>query len=169
MTHRGEQFNWEGATIPGTKGGRRAHPPKVLHMLTRLKINKKEMETALISALSATANAKFVVGKYARLKDEKIKALPFIIDGKVLGLKTKEMIKTKVLKFNVQIGSSMETKELTLNKISVKSLEDSLGPDTEKWAGQTCIVESVKTVQFGEIKKMNILTLTAWDAEKIKS
>ena len=80
--------------------------------------------------------------------------------------KTKEMIKTKVLKFNVQIGSSMETKELTLNKISVKSLEDSLGPDTEKWAGQTCIVESVKTVQFGEIKKMNILTLTAWDAER---
>ena len=82
--------------------------------------------------------------------------------------KTKEIIKTKVLKFNVHIGSSAETKELTLNKLSVKSLEDSLGPDTDKWAGQTCLVESIKTVQFGEIKKVNILTLTAWDSEKEK-
>lgn len=115
MTHRGEQFNWEGATIPGTKGGRRAHPPKVLHMLTRLKINKKEMETALISALSATANAKFVVGKYARLKDEKIKALPFIIDGKVLGLKTKEMIKT------VKEILGLKLFEVAIRKKSIRS------------------------------------------------
>src|SRR3989344_8345493 len=94
MTHRGEQFNWEGATIPGTKGGRRAHPPKILHMLNRLKINKKEMEIALISALSATANTKFVARKYARLNGEKIKPLPFVIEGKILELKTKEIIKS---------------------------------------------------------------------------
>jgi len=30
MTRRGSQFNWVGATIPSTRGGRRAHPPKIL-------------------------------------------------------------------------------------------------------------------------------------------
>lgn len=80
--------------------------------------------------------------------------------------KTKEMIKSKVLKFTVQIGGAVDTKELTLNKLSVKSLEDALGPDTEKWAGQTCVVESVKTVSFGEVKKINMLTLTAWDKDR---
>ncbi len=77
--------------------------------------------------------------------------------------KTKEMVKSKVLKFTVQISGAVGTKELTLNKLSVKSLEGALGPDTDKWQGQTCVVENVNTVAFGEIKKTNILTLAEWD------
>ena len=73
FSRKGSQFNWEAATIPGVRGGRRAHPPKVLKMLDRLKINKKEMNLALKSALSATANEKNVAKKYSSLKDEKIK------------------------------------------------------------------------------------------------
>ena len=79
---------------------------------------------------------------------------------------TKEKKTTKVLKFQVQIGSATETKELTLNKLSIKSLEEALGPDTEKWKGQTCLVETIKTLQFGEIKKVPFLTLVAWDKDK---
>ena len=89
MSRRGSQFNMVGATIPGKRGGRRAHPPKILHLLTRNIINKKEMKLALISALSATANAEIISKKYSRLKNEKTKA-PFIVESKILGLKAKD-------------------------------------------------------------------------------
>ena len=94
MSRRGSQFNWVGATIPFAVGGRRTHPPKILSMLNRKKINKKEMKIALISAISATANEKEMKKKYERLKDEKIeiKNLPFIVESKILTLKTKEIL-----------------------------------------------------------------------------
>jgi len=92
MSRRGSQFNMQGATIPGTKGGRRAHPPKILHLLTRNTINKKEMKLALISALSATANSEMISKKYSRLNDEKVKA-PFVVESKFLELKTKDFLK----------------------------------------------------------------------------
>ena len=92
MSRRGSQFNMVGATIPGTKGGRRAHPPKILHLLTRSIINKKEMKLALISALSATANSEMISKKYSTLSKEKIHA-PFIVESKFLELKTKDFLK----------------------------------------------------------------------------
>nr|AJS12800.1 ribosomal protein L4/L1e [uncultured archaeon] len=93
FSRRGSQFNWEGATAPSTRGGRRAHPPKILKMLTRKKINKNEMSIALKSAIIATANPEKVSKKYFTLKDEKIKNLPFVVESKTLGLKTKDFIK----------------------------------------------------------------------------
>jgi len=56
MSRKGSQFNWVGAEIPSVRGGRRAHPPKVLSRIKVLKINKKEIKLALCSALSATAS-----------------------------------------------------------------------------------------------------------------
>ncbi len=53
MSHRGSQFNWQGALMPGTVKGRRAHPPKSYDDRSR-KINKKENRKAIRSALSAT-------------------------------------------------------------------------------------------------------------------
>src|SRR3972149_8940670 len=32
MSRRGEQFNWVGAEISGTRGGMRSHPPQVIGM-----------------------------------------------------------------------------------------------------------------------------------------
>ena len=92
MSRRGSQFNWEGATAPHARGGHRAHPPKILHMLNRKKFNKKEMGLALKSSLAATANKSRVSKKYARIEEKDIKELPFIIEGKILGLKTKEFL-----------------------------------------------------------------------------
>ncbi|HLC86149.1 MAG TPA: 50S ribosomal protein L4 [Candidatus Nanoarchaeia archaeon] len=54
MWKRGMQFGWEGALAPGTKGGRRAHPPKAEKIWTQ-KINKKERRKAIRSALSGIA------------------------------------------------------------------------------------------------------------------
>lgn len=92
MTRRGSQFNWVGATIPGTVGGRRAHPPKVVSMINTKKINKKEMKIALISAISATANEKELSKKYSSLRGDKIDGLPLVVDLKLTSLKTKQLI-----------------------------------------------------------------------------
>ncbi|MFH1365344.1 MAG: 50S ribosomal protein L4 [archaeon] len=92
MLRRGTQFQQVGAEVPNTRGGRRAHPPKVVSMINTKRINKKEMKFALISALSATANEKIVSKKYERLREEKIEGLPFIVESKVSELKTKELL-----------------------------------------------------------------------------
>ena len=75
MSRRGSQFNWVGATVPQAVGGRRAHPPKILSMINKKRINKKEMKIALISALTATTEIKEVKNKYGKLKDSEIKDL----------------------------------------------------------------------------------------------
>jgi len=92
FSRKGSQFNWEGAEISSARGGRRAHPPKILSMINTKKINKKEAKTALISAISATADPKKLTKKYERLKDKKISNLPLIVESKIISLKTKELI-----------------------------------------------------------------------------
>ncbi|HDK42422.1 MAG TPA: 50S ribosomal protein L4 [Candidatus Pacearchaeota archaeon] len=92
FSRRGSQFNWEGAEIPSTRGGRRAHPPKVLANINTLKINKKELMTALCSAISATADSRKVSKKYSKLKDKKLENLPFIVESKLTSLKTKQLV-----------------------------------------------------------------------------
>ena len=95
-SRKGSQFVWIGATIPSAVGGRRAHPPKVASMINTKKINKKEMEIALNSAISATANKKEIVKRYENLKTEDLKNfnLPIIVEGKIASLKTKPLIES---------------------------------------------------------------------------
>jgi large subunit ribosomal protein L4e len=94
MSRRGSQFNWEGAEAPYARKGMRAHPPKVIEMLTTKKVNKKELELALKSAISASGNEKKVSGKYQRLEDHKIESLPFVVEGKLTSLKTKNFLES---------------------------------------------------------------------------
>jgi large subunit ribosomal protein L4e len=95
-------FYWQGAVIPGTRGGRQAHPPKPLKR--KLKANKKEKFLALLYALSAVANKDIVAKRYERLKQsiEKMPNLPIIFDIPDIGQKLK---KAKEIK---QIVSSLE-------------------------------------------------------------
>ena len=90
MTRKGSQFNWIAAEVPFARGGRRAHPPKILKFINTKKINKKENENAFISALSATANKSQVLKKYGRLDDKtKINTLPIIVENKITQLKVR--------------------------------------------------------------------------------
>jgi large subunit ribosomal protein L4e len=73
MSRHGSSFNWIGATVNSARGGRRAHPPKVEENQYR-KINKKELNFAMNSALSAIENV-------------------FVLDSDILKLKTGEMIR----------------------------------------------------------------------------
>ena len=70
MWKRGTQFSWVGALAPGTRGGRRAHPPKASKDWTQ-KINTKERKKAIRSALSGlitTDNLVILDNKFETLK-----------------------------------------------------------------------------------------------------
>jgi large subunit ribosomal protein L4e len=92
MSNRGNQFNWVGAEIASTRGGRRAHPPKVITMINTKKINKREMNLALISAINATASEKAIVARYSRMDEKDMKDLPIVVESKITSLKTKDMV-----------------------------------------------------------------------------
>ena len=91
MWRRGTQFYWIGAEVSGTRGGRRAHGPKVEHMLNTKKINKKELFMALSSAIASTSHKDKLESRYKRINEVKIK-LPIVVENKIVSLKTKELI-----------------------------------------------------------------------------
>ena len=94
MSRSGSQFNWVGAEIASTRGGRRAHPPKILSMVNRRKINKKEELKALESALSATASRKQVAIRYKTIEEKDLKELPIVVEAKVIQEKSKHLLET---------------------------------------------------------------------------
>jgi large subunit ribosomal protein L4e len=159
MSRRGSQFNWVGAEIPNARGGRRAHPPKVESMINTKKINKKEMELALKSALSATGNEKLVAVRYERLNDKKLVGLPFIVESKLLSLKTKAL----VLSLEKILGKDLF--EVALKKKNVRSGVGKMrGRKYKSNAGLLLVVgneEKIKTnlVEVKMTKNLNVTDL----------
>jgi len=90
MWRRGTQFYWIGAEISGTRGGRKAHAPKPEGSIRINKINKKEYNLALRSALASTLNDKNLNSRYSRLSNIKLSNLPIIVESRILELKSKE-------------------------------------------------------------------------------
>jgi len=87
---RGTQFYWEAATVSGTRGGRRAHPPKVVSMINTKKINKKEARKAFLSALALTSSAEHLRKKYNNAEINV--SLPVVVDDKIVDMKTRELL-----------------------------------------------------------------------------
>tara|TARA_Y100000310_G_C20652790_1_gene800369 strand:- start:115 stop:999 length:885 start_codon:yes stop_codon:yes gene_type:complete len=78
------------AIAPGTVGGRQAHPPKAQENIIR-KVNNREMDLALASAISASVNPELVIQRGHAI-DEKL-VLPIVVDNSLESLKkTKEML-----------------------------------------------------------------------------
>lgn len=88
MSRSGTQFNWVGAEMPGTVGGRRAHPPKAWKIFAKL-LNRKENQKAIRSAISATLNPEL-----SNLRGHNVpKDYPFALDSDFESLnKTKDMV-----------------------------------------------------------------------------
>jgi large subunit ribosomal protein L4e len=86
MSRHGASFNWIGATVSSTRGGRRPHAPRAQKNLIK-KINKKELLLAFNSAFAGTVDAKSLEKKYGK----KIES-GFVFDEKILEVKTKEFI-----------------------------------------------------------------------------
>ncbi len=107
MSRRGTHFNWEGAFAPGTKGGRRAHPPKAEKDWSK-KINIKERRKAIRSAISATTNKDLV-----KKRGHNFTEIPLILESKLESLsKTKEIISVLT-----KLGLEKELKRTSVKKV----------------------------------------------------
>lgn len=156
MSRKGSQFNWVGATVPNTRGGRRAHPPKVISMVSLPRINKKELKMALMSALSATVNTDLISKRYASLEDKKIKSAPFVVESKFTELKVKELLTTLKLILGEELYG------VSIKKKSIRSgLGKLRGRKYKKNAGLLLVVgneEKIKTKSF-DVQKVNKLSI----------
>jgi large subunit ribosomal protein L4e len=98
-------------TIPGAVKGRKAHPPQVAKNWTQ-KINKKERMYALLSAISGTADRKFVLARGHRI--DEVKHIPLVIDDSFAGLKrtreVEEVLKSLGLEKELQRCSVTKTR-----------------------------------------------------------
>jgi large subunit ribosomal protein L4e len=87
MSSRGTRFNWVGAFVPQTVGGRRAHPPKA-EKIWEKKLNKKENRKAIRSALSACFNIDIIKQRNTYVPEN----YPFILSDDFQNItKTKEI------------------------------------------------------------------------------
>ena len=91
MWRRGTQFFWIGAEVSGTRGGRQAHPPKMVHIFEKKKINKKELDLAFATGFAGSLKEELVKKRYLRLKNMEIKNLPLVLELKN-NIKAKELL-----------------------------------------------------------------------------
>lgn len=153
----GTQFYWQGATVSSTRGGRRAHPPKILGMINTKKINKKEKQFAFSGALALTANIEAVKLKYQSLSDKKIEIkLPIIIDSKILALKSKEFLESLNKILDGFYDVALQKKSIRAGKGKAR------GRRYKKSAGALFIVgkDEKKKIQGIEIKKAQEINIS---------
>ncbi len=154
ISARGSRFNWIGATIPSTRGGRRAHPPKVLSLISAGKINKKELRLAFLSALSATASSKWIEKRYSSIKKEDLKEFPLIVESKIYDLKTKELLASlKKILGKALFKIAVQKKEIRKGKGKLRGRKYKSNSGLLIVLGQK---EEIKTTVFDVIKAKNL-------------
>jgi len=107
MWKRGSQFGWEGAFAPGTKGGRKAHPPKPEKSFL-VKINKKERRKAIRSAIAATA-----IKDLVSIRHRFSRQVPIVLESKFESLNKTKQVKELLLK----LGFKDELERISDKKI----------------------------------------------------
>ena len=154
MWRRGKQFLWIGATISGTRGGRKAHPPKIKSMLNKRKINKKELKIAFLSAIAATANEQSIKKRYSSIGDEKFNA-PFVIESKIAGLKTKEFIEAIKKILGNLYSIALQKKKIRAGKGKLR------GRKYRRSAGMLLVIGNDENVRLSgiDIKKARELSI----------
>lgn len=176
MSRRGTQFNWVGATVPNTRGGRRAHPPKAISMININKVNKKELKLAFQSALSATTQGKYISKKYETLKNEKISNLPLIVESKFVSLKTRDLIKNlkSILgKTLSKIAFKKKSIRAGIGKLRGRKYKKSAGlliviGNEEKLKTKSFDVINVKQLGINDLAKGGVGRLTLYTENAIK-
>ncbi len=89
LSRKGTRMNWVGALAPGTRGGRRAHPPKALKIVAE-RMNIKERRMAIRSALAASLKKDYALRRGHRIPE----TYPFIIDDSFESLKKTKEVRT---------------------------------------------------------------------------
>jgi len=154
---RGTQFSWEGAIVPSTKGGRRAHPPK--GFLKIKKINKKEFKKALLSSLTYVSETNKIKEKYSSLKNKEINVkLPLIVEKKIIELKTKDFLNSLKKILGDLYSVSLQKKSIRAGKGKLR------GRKYKKNAGVLFIIgkneeKKIKGVNFVKTNELKVRDL----------
>lgn len=99
---------WSPRFVPQSKGGRQAHPP-IVEKIWEERINKKERQKAIRSAIAATAVKELVLKRGHRFERE----LPIVVEDKIQEIsKTKEFVG-----FLRKIGLEKELERIKEKKI----------------------------------------------------
>ncbi len=108
LSRRGTRMYWVGARIPGTVGGRRAHPPKAEKKWAE-KINDTERKKAIRTLLTAAMDKGVVKERGHKVPDN----YPFILDKSVEEIKKTSQIK----KLLIELGLEKELQRVNKTKI----------------------------------------------------
>lgn len=176
MSRRGSQFNWVGATVPNTRGGRKVHSPKVLSMISLPRINKKELKLAVMSALTATVNAKWLIKRYETLKNEKITTIPFVVESKLTELKAKDLIASlkKILGEKLYtLAPKKKSLRAGIGKLRGRKYKSNLGlliviGNDEKLKSSAFDVQKVNKLGVNDLAKGGVGRLTVYTEKAIK-
>lgn len=125
-------------TVPQAVKGREAHPPKVEKKWAQ-KMNKKERQLAIRSAIAATADKKLVAARGHKV--ENMKELPIVVDNAVEGLKKTSEVK-KLLQ---ALGLEKEIKRIEKKK-TLGRKKSSRGRKYRKKTGPLIVVASDKGI-----------------------
>ncbi len=104
MSRHGASFNWIGATVSNTRGGRRPHAPRPGKNLFK-KVNKKELLWAMKPALVGTFNALALEKKYQRKME-----MGGVFEAGILDAKTKDFVLAMKNVFGDSFDSVLKTK-----------------------------------------------------------
>jgi large subunit ribosomal protein L4e len=107
--------------VPQAVKGREAHPPKV-EKVWELKINKKEKQKAIKSAIAATAIKEIVLKRGHKV--ENLKELPLVVEDKIQELKKSK----ELLEFLKKVGLEKELERIKEKKIKRKKYKKKVGP-----------------------------------------
>jgi large subunit ribosomal protein L4e len=169
MLQRGSQFQWVAAFSPNAVGGRRAHPPKP--KINDLKINKKELKIAFVSALSATADKKYVVEKYSRLNEAEV---PFVIEIKK-ETKTKQILDAlkKILGESYEVAIKERSVRAGKGKVRGRKYKSNAGMlmvigNKEKFKTTRFDVVQANTLGVIDLAKGGLGRLTVYTEEAVK-
>jgi len=124
--------------VPQAVKGREAHPPKVEKAWAQ-KMNKKERQLAIRSAIAATADKKLVAGRGHKIKD--VKELPIVVDNTAESLKKTSEVK----KFLQALGLSAEIKRIEKKK-TLGRKKSARGRKYKKKVGPLIVVASDKGI-----------------------
>lgn len=106
MSRHGASFNWIGATVSNTRGGRRPHAPRSEKNLIK-KINKKELSIALKSALAGSFDSASLDKKFGRKMN-----LGGVFTSEILDAKTKDFVLAMKNIFGDSFDSALKKKSI---------------------------------------------------------
>lgn len=170
MSRHGSSFNWIGATVSNTRGGRRPHAPKSEKNPFK-KINKRELLIAYNTAFTGTFDSKSIESKYGN-------SIPsgLVFSNDVLKLKTKDFLSTLKSIYAEDFERILKKKKIRAGKGKMR------GRKYKSNAGLLFVISSkeemkrtgIDVVKVDELKIMDLSPngepgrITAYSEEAIK-